>query len=377
MRVAVVGGGPAGLYFAYLWRKRHPAATVRLFEQNPADATWGFGVVFSDRALDFLKEDDPATAHNLSRHMERWRNMTLSVGGERIEIDGVGFAAIGRLRLLELLQDQARAVGVEMKFDTAVHSPADLGEVDLIVGADGINSAVRKGCEDRFKTSIRWGDNKFAWYGTAKRFETLTQTFMATDRGAVTAHHYRYAPDASTFLIECDRATWDRYGFERMSPEDSARVCEEIFAPVLGGCPLISNKSIWRSFPWIWNECWHAGNVVLLGDALHTAHFSIGSGTRLAMEDAIALARALEAEGDVARGLARYQAERRPIVETLVAAAKASAQWYERFQEHMQLSPIDFAHSYITRSGRIDKARLRAMSPGFMARYDAAHPDEG
>jgi len=371
LRIAVLGGGPGGLYFAYLWKTRHPEAQVELFEQNPAGVTWGFGVVFSDSALEFLRADDPDTVDAISPHMERWTNITLNLRGERVEIDGVGFSSIGRLALLNLLQARAHAAGVAPRYGTPVESLDQFRGYDLIVAADGLNSLVRRGFEGDFGTSLSYSSNKFAWYGTTRRFETLSQTFVATDRGSFNAHHYRYAPDMSTFLVECDRATWQAYGFADKSIEESQAICEEVFAGVLDGHRLISNRSVWRNFPWIWNEHWSHRNMVLLGDALHTAHFSIGSGTRLAIEDAIALAKALEAEPDVPAGLARYQAERKPIVQKLVRAARTSADWYERFPEHMRLATMDFAYSYITRSGRIDPARLRAMSPQFMARHDA------
>ena len=371
MRIAVLGGGPGGLYFAYLWKTRHPEAQVDLFEQNPAGVTWGFGVVFSDSALEFLRADDPDTVDAISPHMERWTNITLNLRGERVEIDGVGFSSIGRLALLNLLQARAHAAGVAPRYGTPVESLDQFRGYDLIVAADGLNSLVRRGFEGDFGTSLSYSSNKFAWYGTTRRFETLSQTFVATDRGSFNAHHYRYAPDMSTFLVECDRATWQAYGFADKSIEESQAICEEVFAGVLDGHRLISNRSVWRNFPWIWNEHWSHRNMVLLGDALHTAHYSIGSGTRLAIEDAIALAKALEAEPDVPAGLARYQAERKPIVQKLVRAARTSADWYERFPEHMRLATMDFAYSYITRSGRIDPARLRAMSPRFMARYEA------
>ena len=372
LRIAVVGGGPAGLYFAYLWKSRHPRAQIELYEQNPAGATWGFGVVFSDRAFEFLRVDDPETTDAIAPLMQQWRNMTIELNAEQVVIDGVGFSAVGRLQLLELLAERARSVGCNLTFARIIQSLDELAGADLIVGADGVNSVVRRTFEGDFKTSLHFGDNKFVWYGTSKRFEMLTQTFIASDSGALTAHHYRYAPAMSTFLVECNRETWLRGGFDQRSAEECRADCERIFARTLDGHPLISNKSVWRNFPWLWNERWHFRNVVLLGDALHTAHFSIGSGTRLAMEDAIALVKALEAEADVARGLARYEAERRPIVKTLVAAARESAEWYERFPAHMRLSPVEFAYSYITRSGRVDDERLRAMSPVFMARLDAA-----
>jgi 2-polyprenyl-6-methoxyphenol hydroxylase-like FAD-dependent oxidoreductase len=247
-----------------------------------------------------------------------------------------------------------------------------LSGYDLIVAADGLNSLVRRSFEKQFGASVSWSANKFAWYGTTKRFETLSQTFVETDLGTFNAHHYRYAPGMSTFLVECDMATWQRYGFADKTVEQSQAVCERVFASTLDGHPLVSNKSVWRNFPWIWNERWSSGNMVLIGDALHSAHFSIGSGTRLAIEDAMALVKALEAEPDIPAALHRYQAERQPIVKKLVTAARTSADWYEKFPEHMRLDLMDFAYSYITRSGRIDDARLRAMSPSFMAQYEAS-----
>ncbi len=376
MRIAVVGGGPGGLYFAYLWKRRHPEAQIELFEQNAANATWGFGVVFSDQALEFLRADDPDTVDAIAPQMESWKNITLDLHGQRVEIDGVGFSSIGRLKLLTILQARARAAGVTMRFETPLQSVDQLQGYDLVVAADGLNSLVRRAYEGDFGFSISYSSNKFAWYGTSKRFETLSQTFVKTDLGAFNAHHYRYAPDMSTFLVECDRATWDAYGFAGKSVEQSQAICEDVFAATLDGHTLVSNKSVWRNFPWIWNERWWHQNMVLIGDALHTAHFSIGSGTRLAIEDAIALTKALETGDDIQTGLARYQAERQPIVKKLVKAARTSADWYEQFPERMKLAPMDFAYSYITRSGRIDDARLSAMAPRFMAAYAAAKDAE-
>jgi 2-polyprenyl-6-methoxyphenol hydroxylase-like FAD-dependent oxidoreductase len=371
VRIAVIGGGPGGLYFSYLWKKRHPDARIELFEQNPAGATWGFGVVFSDSALEFLRADDPDTVEAIAPRMESWQNITLNLRGESVEIDGVGFSAIGRLDLLKILQARAASVGVTLHFDTQV-SLDQLADYDLIVAADGLNSLVRRAFEGDFGTSLSYSSNKFAWYGTTQRFETLSQTFVATDRGSFNAHHYRYAPNMSTFLVECDLATWQAYGFAEKTVEQSKAICEQVFAATLGGHGLVSNKSVWRNFPWVWNERWFFKNMVLLGDALHSAHFSIGSGTRLAIEDAVALIKALEAERDLTGALARYQSERQPIVKKLVTAARTSANWYAQFADHMKLDLMDFAHSYITRSGRIDDARLRAMAPAFMARYEAS-----
>jgi 2-polyprenyl-6-methoxyphenol hydroxylase-like FAD-dependent oxidoreductase len=372
VRIAVIGGGPGGLYFAYLWKRRHPEAVIELFEQNPEGATWGFGVVFSDQALEFLRADDPETVDAIAPRMESWRNITLNLRGESVEIDGVGFSSIGRLELLTLLQARVRSVGVTPRYETQIDSIDRFAGYDLIIAADGLNSIVRRSFEKEFGASVSHSTNKFAWYGTTQTFATLSQTFVTAERGTFNAHHYRYSPHMSTFLVECDAATWNAYGFEHKSIEESQAICEEVFADTLGGHKLISNKSVWRNFPWIWNERWSHRNMVLIGDALHTAHFSIGSGTRLAIEDAIALTKALEAEADVPGALARYERERKPIVKKLVTAARTSADWYEHFPNHMKLSLMDFTYSYITRSGRIDDARLRAMSPRFMARFEAS-----
>jgi 2-polyprenyl-6-methoxyphenol hydroxylase-like FAD-dependent oxidoreductase len=373
VRIAVIGGGPGGLYFSYLWKKRHPEARIDLFEQNPAGATWGFGVVFSEQALEFLRADDPDTVDAIAPKMESWKNITLSLRGESVEIDGVGFSSTGRLELLGILQARAASAGAALHFETQA-SLDQLAGYDLIVAADGLNSPVRRAFEGDFGTSLSYSTDKFAWYGTAKRFETLSQTFVQTDLGCFNAHHYRYSPGMSTFLVECDLATWQAYGFADKTIEDSKAICEQVFAAALDGHGLISNKSVWRNFPWVWNERWSFKNMVLIGDALHSAHFSIGSGTRLAIEDAIALTKALEAERGIDAALARYQSERQPVVKKLVTAARTSADWYARFPEHMKLDLMDFAYSYITRSGRIDDARLRAMAPAFMARYEASRP---
>ena len=371
MRIAVVGGGPAGLYFATLWKKRHPDATVQVFEQNPPDATFGFGVVFSDRALEFLRADDPETHDLITPEMETWEDMTLVHKGEKVTIDGVGFSSIGRLHLLQLLQERALAVGAELAFETTISSPAELADYDLIVASDGINSIVRRGFEGDFAMSLSYLPNKFAWYGVEKPFETLTQTFIETEYGPFNAHHYRYTPQMSTFLVECARDTWEKASFATLSEADSAIKCAEIFSDTLDGKPLIINKSNWRNFPVLWNDRWSHLNMVLVGDALHTAHFSIGSGTRLALEDVIALIEALEAKPDDLPGALRsYEDARKPIVEKIVNAATSSARWYEDFSDHMKLSPLDFGYAYMTRSGRIDDDRLRKFAPGFMAKYE-------
>lgn len=375
MRVAILGAGPAGLYLAYLIKRRRPDADIRVFEQNPPDATFGFGVVFSERALEFLADDDPDTHAAIAPHLETWDDITLDLGGERITIDGTGFAAIGRLELLTLLQQRARAVGVEPRYRCPIARLDELDDADLIVGADGVNSLVRRSFEHAFGSTVCEFGNRFAWFGTARPFATLTQTFRASELGHFNAHHYRYAPDRSTFIVEVDEETFRRAGFEHMPHASARAACERVFADVLAGSPLISNNSIWRRFPKIRNARWRHGRHVLIGDALHTAHFSIGSGTRLAMEDAIALDGALVRHPQqLDAALAHYEATRRPIVDKLVAAADASGQWYERFPCHMRLDLIDFAMSYLTRSGRVDIERLRRVSPRFVARYERERP---
>jgi 2-polyprenyl-6-methoxyphenol hydroxylase-like FAD-dependent oxidoreductase len=370
MRVAILGAGPAGLYLAYLIKRRDPGADVRVFEQNSADATFGFGVVFSDRALEFLNDDDPETYAAIMPQLESWTDITIVHRGEDVRIDGVGFAAIGRLKLLQMLQSRARSVGVEPSYRHAVADLNELSSADLIVGADGVNSLVRRTHETAFGAPITYLTNRFAWFGTTKPFATLTQTFRRNDLGDFNAHHYRYAPAMSTFIVEVTEATFQRVGFERMSEAESAALCGRVFANDLDGHPLVCNHSVWRRFPVVRNARWHHDRCVLIGDALHTAHFSIGSGTRLAMEDAIALDRALAAHpDDVPRALASFEAARRPILEKLVAAANASSAWYEGFADHMALAPLEFAMSYLTRSGRIDPERLRQSSPRFAERY--------
>jgi benzoate-CoA ligase family protein len=368
--VHILGGGPAGLYTAILIRRMLPDVQLRVTEQNPSGATFGFGVVFSDQALDFLKASDPEFHALATPRMERWKNMTLNLPAGNVTLDGIGFAAIGRLELIEMLRIHAESLGVQVRFSHQVQSIDEL-EADLIIGADGLNSLVRRSAEQDFGTTMDHFTNHFAWFGADRPFDTLTQTFIETERGALNAHHYRFAPDRSTFIVECDDRTFQRYGFSSVNEDESAAICQDLFGEVLQGAKLITNKSLWRQFPKLWCSTWVSGRKVLLGDAAHTAHFSIGSGTRLALEDAISLVKNLAAHPDVDDALAAYQAERPPVAKKIVDAANTSAKWYESFADKMQLAPLDFAFDYMSRSGRMDTARLRQLAPEFMALYEA------
>jgi 2-polyprenyl-6-methoxyphenol hydroxylase-like FAD-dependent oxidoreductase len=377
MRIAVIGAGAAGLLFCLLVKRRFPAWEINAFEQNPEGATYGFGVVFSDGALAFLERDEPELSRVIEATMERWPMQRLVHRGERVDVDGNGFSAIGRLALLKVLQGMCRRSGVRIRYGRAISSLDELGGADLLVGADGSNSLVRNALAAQFEPGVELLTNRFAWYGTAQRFDCLTLTFRESQHGDFVAHHYRHSPSMSTFVVECGEATWRRAGLDRMSDAESRAYCERVFAADLGGHALESNKSVWRQFPLVRNRRWSArhpdcGRAVLLGDALRTVHFSIGSGTRLAFEDAIALDRALaECGDDVPGALAAFERERRPVVEKLLAAANASSYWYEKFSDKMKLEPLRLAYDYMTRSGRMTDERLRGLAPKFMARVDA------
>lgn len=376
MKVRIIGGGPAGLYFASLMKRDDPAHDVVVFERGPRDATWGFGVVFSDRALDFLRTDDEAMYRLLTPLMETWPNLTIVHDDTRIPIAGNGFAAIGRLELLSRLYAHVESLGVKIEFDSEISSLADtarLAGADLVVAANGASSWVRDENQDKFGTESELRSNRFIWFGTSKAFDSLSLTFRSTGHGVFCAHHYRYSPRMSTFLVEVTNATWQRAGFAEMGEEETIRHCERVFAADLDGAPILSNKSNWRQFPAISNRQWSFDNVVLMGDALRTAHFSIGSGTRLAMEDAIALWKALRETGGVAEGLALYQQRRLPPMKKILDAANVSIRWYEEMDELMALPAVDFAYSYMTRTGRVDHAEVRRRDPALAEAYERTH----
>jgi len=372
VQINIIGAGPAGLLFALLIKRRYPAWRINVFEQNPPRATFGFGVVFSLNALAFLERDVADFHARLIPRLESWPMQRIVHFDERVDIDGNGFSAIGRLELNQFLQELCAGAGVEIEYCRAITSLDEVKSCDLLVGADGANSFVRRALEAKFETRAEWLSNRFAWYGTRQRFDCLSLTFRANQDGHFVAHHYRHSPAMSTFVVECDEATWRRADLDRMSDAASRAYCEQVFARDLGGRSLVSNKSIWRQFPLLVTRRWFVGNTVLLGDAQRTVHFSIGSGTRLAFEDAIALDRAFaETEEDVPRAINVFERARRPIVEKIVAAANASSYWYERLAEKMKLQPWQLAYDYMTRSGRMTDERLRELSPKFMERVDA------
>lgn len=378
MKIRILGAGPAGLYFAALMKQHDPSHDISIYDRSPRNATWGFGVVFSDRALEFLRSDDEALYQYLNPHLENWRDITIAHNDTVIPIAGNGFASIGRLELLSLLYAYVEKLGVKLHFETEVTQLSQMGEADLYVGANGAFSWIRSENEAKFGTTTDWRSNRFIWYGTTKAFNSLTLTFRETDKGVFCAHHYRYQPDCSTFVVEIEDATWKRAGFESMSPEDTVKYCERVFANDLDGHPIISNSSHWRQFPAVWNERWSFDNVVLLGDALRTAHFSIGSGTRLAMEDSVALFKAFRELGtqDVRAALAHYQESRLPPMKKIWDAANASIRWYEQMGKLVpELSPVEFAYSYMTRTGRVNHAEIKRRDPMLAAAYERLHPE--
>ena len=378
MKIRILGAGPAGLYFAALMKMRDPAHDIAIFERNPRAATFGFGVVFSDRALDFLRADDEALYQYLTPHLERWPNITVAHNDTAIPIAGNGFTSIGRLELLTLLYAYVERLGVKLVFNREITSLGALGDTDLVVAANGAFSWIRDENTHRFGTTVDWRPNKFIWYGSTKAFDSLTLTFRETDAGVFCAHHYRYAPVRSTFLVEVTPATWDNVGFATMSAEETTAYCERVFARELAGERILSNHSQWRRFPAVWNDRWSFDNVVLLGDALRTAHFSIGSGTRLAMEDAVALFKAFAATGDrdMPEALRLFQQQRLPPMRKIWDAANASLRWYEDMDRLVQsLSPVEFAYGYMTRTGRVDRAEVRRRDPQLAAAYEALHPE--
>ena len=369
MRATVVGGGPGGLYFALLLKKARPGAEVVVFERNRPDDTFGFGVVFSDAALERLAVADPESHARVAGAFAHWDDLEIHFGGEVIRSTGHGFSGLSRRRLLAILSERAVELGVELRFESEIGDPGAVA-ADLIVVADGAHSATRERYAERFGREIDLRANRFVWLGTTRPFPAFTFYFKEDAHGLWRVHAYRYEEGRSTFIVETTEATWRRACLTSADEDRTLAFCEELFAAELAGHRLLKNRSIWRQFPTVRNARWHHEHVVLLGDAAHTAHFSVGSGTKLAMEDAIALVRALEEHAEVPAALAAYEAERRPEVESLQRAAQASLQWFEDTERYAALEPIQFAFSLLTRSLRITHENLAARDPDFTARVD-------
>ena len=370
MKAVCIGGGPAGLFFALLLKKSDPRHDVTVFERNRAEDTFGFGVVFSDATEEVLAQADPEVTAAMSERSHRWDDIEIHYRGEALTSTGHGFSGLSRRTLLSILTERCRAVGVRLEFEREVPDPAALRDADLVLAADGANSLVRERYREHFRPQIDVRPNRFVWLGTKKPFPAFTFYFKDDAHGLWRVHAYQYEAGGSTFIVEAREETWRAAGLDRASEADTIAFCERLCAEELAGHSLISNRSIWRSFPTIRNERWHHENVVLVGDAAHTAHFSVGSGTKLAMEDAIALAGALAAHADIPAALAAYEAARRPAVESLQRAAQASLQWFEDTERYMSLEPLQFAFTLLSRSLRVTHQNLKVRDPAFVAKVD-------
>jgi 2-polyprenyl-6-methoxyphenol hydroxylase-like FAD-dependent oxidoreductase len=375
MKIDIVGGGPAGLFLAILVARKVPYAQLRIYEQNPRDATFGFGVVLADAGLAKLNDAAPDVCADLVAAMTFKACQTIVLNETAISVQrpGPGGGAIPRIALLSVLQRYVDELGIEIEYCSRI-ADIDSLDGDLIVGADGVNSRVRSEAEESFGTSRYSLTNHFAWYGVGGAFDCPALVFRKHAGGYFVAHYYPYSDSMSTFVAECDHETWIDLGMEAMTDDERKRLFEAVFAPELAGDPLISNSSNWRQFPVIRNANWHAGNRVLIGDALASAHFSIGSGTRIAMEDAIALADAIGLHPeDVGAALAAYVDLRAPRKSQLIEASRASFEWYERIREWMdRYSPHEFIYHFMTRTGRVDGARLRDQYPQLFSELEEA-----
>jgi len=374
MKIAIIGGGPAGMYFAILMKKANAAHDITIYERNGPDDTFGWGVVFSGKTLRNLQAADAQSYAEITRDFVAWDNVDVVHREAKVSIHGNSFSGIARLRLLKILQRRCEELGIEIQFHTEISDiPRIALDSDLLIGADGVNSSTRKSFGDHFQTNLSVRPNKYVWYGTRQLFHGLTLTFRASDAGVFAAHSYKFSPDTSTFIVECNLQTWNSAGLAGMSDEDTRRYLEHVFARDLNGHELLSNNSKWINFVLVRNENWNFENVALLGDALHTAHFSIGSGTKLALEDAIALKECFDETEDPFQALPHFQEIRKPIIEDYQAAAYESMLWFEHARDYVHLSPIELAYSLMTRSGRVDDEELARRDPQFVAQYQQRH----
>jgi anthraniloyl-CoA monooxygenase len=377
MRVTILGGGPAGLYCALLLKKADPSSQITVVERNPAGATYGWGVVFSDRTLASFREADYPTYKAITDSFVIWDAIDTHYRDTVIRCGGHVIAGIARKQLLAILQARCRELGVALRFEsdiTALDQLSQFGDYDLLIAADGANSLVRRTYETAFRPTIELGRAKFVWFGTNLLLDAFTFLFRENEHGLFQVHAYPFSGDTGTFIVECAEDVWLRAGLDQASEAESIAYCEKLFAPNLKGARLLSNRSLWISFPTLTTARWRYTtahqNIALLGDAAHTAHFSIGSGTKLAMEDAIALANALGQYSDIQRALAEYELERKPIVETLQAAAQESRVYFENIKRYLSLDPIPFTFQLLTRSGRVSYDDLRLRDPRFGALVD-------
>ncbi len=373
MRIACLGGGPAGLYFAISMKLRDPDHEIVVVERNRADDTFGWGVVLSDEAMDNLKHNDAPSAEAIRRHFAYWDDIAVLYRATKSVSGGHGFCGIGRRQMLLLLQARARELGVELHFETQFDRIAPLAaEYDLVVGCDGLNSKTRTEFSAHFKPDIDLRECKFVWLGTRQKFEdAFTFIFTETEHGWVWAHAYQFDSDTATFIVECSQKTWNGFGFSEMDQQQAITTCEGIFADHLGGHSLMSNArhmrgSAWINFPRVLCEHWSYKNIVLMGDAAATGHFSIGSGSRLAFDSAIALADYLHSEPSMQAAFAKYQQERRLEVLRLQSAARNSLEWFEHIERYLHFHPLQFSYSLLTRSQRISHENLRLRDPAWL-----------
>lgn len=378
MKIVSIGGGPAGLYFAILMKKQDPSHDITVYERNRPYDTFGWGVVFSDQTLENLEGADDVSKQEIIDSLAHWDDIDVHIKGRTITSGGHGFCGIGRKKLLNILQARAESLGVKLVFEAEVAGPEQFPDADLIVAADGINSRVRTAHADHFEPDIDVRKCRFVWLGTKKIFEAFTFAFEETEHGWFQAHAYRFDDQTSTFIVETPETVWQAHGLDAVDGETSIEFCERLFEPYLDGHALLSNarhlrgSGIWIKFPRVLNKTWVKDNVVLMGDAAHTAHFSIGSGTKLALEDAIALARAFDGSPtDVQSALAAYEQERKIEVLKIQSAARNSTEWFENVHRYTKLPPEQFAYSLLTRSQRISHENLRLRDRGYVEGYEA------
>lgn len=371
MRITVIGGGPAGLYFAILMKKADRRHEVTIFERNAPDATFGWGVVFSEETLGSLHEADLRSFMDITEELAQWNTIDIRYRSELIRSRGHSFSGISRKVLLRILQDRAAELGVKSRFLTEISDATEFADVDLVVAADGCNSMIRERYSRELGSRVTKRGSKFAWFGTDLVLDTFTFVFRDTEYGMFRVHAFPSDGNTSTFIVECDTATWRNASLDCMTEHESMAFCEQLFADVLAGHRLLANRSQWRSFARVSNDSWHRGHMVLLGDAAHTAHFSIGSGTKLAMEDSIALVGALDRRQDLERALVDYEMERQPVVERFQIAADESAHYFERAASYPRFTPLQFAFNLLTRSGRISYTKLAVRDPQFAQSLDS------